>query len=174
MTIDSKEFGKHIRKLRNEKGMSLRKCAKEAEVSVAYLSYIERGIQGVPSEKIIKKIAHTLETNPDALLALAGKLDSGLSQSFLEFLSEHSPENEITTEQDAKEASLDILNFLVLQCTFNEMIDLEKTPLGNSAKTYEELKEKLSISGGLPKSSEQMLLEHFEAVIKRWREDFDR
>jgi transcriptional regulator with XRE-family HTH domain len=175
MTLESEAFGKHIRKLRNEKGLSLRQFAKQIDISPAYLSYIERGVQGVPSTKIVKKLAEGLDTNQDALLAMTGKIDSSVTQAFMEHLDKLAPEsNEFKTEKEAGQAVVELLNFLVLQSSFNEMLDLKGTPQGNAVKTYGELHDKLNIDGGLPKHNEKALLAHFEEVIRLWREDFDK
>ncbi|MBS1917881.1 MAG: helix-turn-helix transcriptional regulator [Bacteroidetes bacterium] len=39
-----KAFGKQLRKLREEKGLSMRKLASEAEIEYSQLSKIERGV----------------------------------------------------------------------------------------------------------------------------------
>jgi transcriptional regulator with XRE-family HTH domain len=71
-------FGKFIREKRLEKGISLRKLAKELDVSASYLSQIELGFLLPPSEKVIVVLASLLDQNCDELLARAGKISSNL------------------------------------------------------------------------------------------------
>jgi len=75
------KFGPLIRAAREElkKGdrrYSVRQVAMRIGVEPAYLSKIERGEVRPPSEKKILLLARELEKDPDALLALAGKVAS--------------------------------------------------------------------------------------------------
>ena len=45
-----------------------------------YLSQVERGDEPPPGEQTIRRIAEELGENPDALIALAGKISSDLLQ----------------------------------------------------------------------------------------------
>ena len=47
-------------------------------IEPSYLSKIERGEQPPPGEQTIRRLAEELGENPDALLALAGKVSSDL------------------------------------------------------------------------------------------------
>ncbi len=173
--MDSKAFGQHIRKLRMEKGVSLRKMAQRMEISVAYLSYIERGVQGTPSAEVIKRLARELEVNPDALLAMTGRIDTSRVDMIREELDRiATSEKQFSTPKEAGEAVAELLNFLVLQSSFNEMLNLKGSPEFNAEKTYGDLREMLQIDGGLPRHNEQALLEHFESVVKLWRKDFEK
>ena len=49
-------------------------------IEPSYLSKIERGEQPPPGEQNIRRLAEELGENPDALLALAGKVSSDLLQ----------------------------------------------------------------------------------------------
>ena len=52
-------FGRHLRRLRNERGMTLKDMAAAAGVSSAYLSALEHGKRGRPSWALIQRlIAH--------------------------------------------------------------------------------------------------------------------
>lgn len=74
-------FGQTVRKLREEKKITLRKMALMLEVSATYLSKIERDEPGSkPSEEVIKKISRVLNQDEDELLALAGKISSDLQE----------------------------------------------------------------------------------------------
>lgn len=79
-------FGQHIRQLRealqanNRADFSLRAVARRLECQPAYLSMVERGTCGPPSEGVIKRLAEILKEDPDVLLARAGKLSSDLRE----------------------------------------------------------------------------------------------
>lgn len=81
----SKEFGKRIRELRearkkNDPAFSLRRFAQAVGISATFLSKVETGTTPPPKAENIKKMAELLEADPDELLALAGKVDSDLSE----------------------------------------------------------------------------------------------
>ncbi len=64
----SETTGAHIRRLREEKGMSLAELARQASLSKAYLSQIESGQASSPSAQILYSIASVLGTSVAALL----------------------------------------------------------------------------------------------------------
>ncbi len=77
------EFGAYLRQLREERmqedrRFSVRQVASRIEVEPSYLSKVERGETPPPSEEKIKRLAEELGTDPDVLLALAGKVSSDL------------------------------------------------------------------------------------------------
>ena len=77
-------FGTHLHKqrmalhAREPKRYSLRKVAAEAGIHASYLSQIENGKQPPPGEETIKRLAGILGDDPDALLAMAGKVSTEL------------------------------------------------------------------------------------------------
>ncbi|WP_457676966.1 helix-turn-helix domain-containing protein [Thiolapillus sp.] len=76
-------FGSYIRKRREalkkgERSYSLRQVARRIGVEPAYLSKIERDEVTPPSEAKIRALAQELGEDPDALLAMAGKVSSDL------------------------------------------------------------------------------------------------
>ena len=78
---DALGFGETLRTSRiaqveNDPTFSLRKVAARVGIEPSYLSKIERGEQPPPGEQTIRRIAEELGENPDALLALAGKVSS--------------------------------------------------------------------------------------------------
>jgi len=82
-------FGPHIRhlresKLKQDKAFSLRQVAKRLGVQPSYLSKIERGTESPPTEPRIRALALELDTDPDILLALAGKVSADLQQIILQ------------------------------------------------------------------------------------------
>lgn len=78
-------FGKHIRKLRKAKGLSVRKLAGSVKKDHGYLSRIEAGKVPPPSAELIKALAVELEEDPDVLMAMAGRV----SERFRKALMEH-------------------------------------------------------------------------------------
>lgn len=69
------EFGEYLRKIRKEKGLSLREAAKRSGISHPYLSQLETGKNTQPTKEIINKIAKGLGTPNGNLLMLAGYID---------------------------------------------------------------------------------------------------
>lgn len=69
---DRIRFGKFLKKLREEKGLSIRKCSTLCDLSASYWSYLERGKFGPPSIRKTKQIAKALDVNSDVLMAEAG------------------------------------------------------------------------------------------------------
>ena len=63
---------------RNDRRYSLRQVAQRIGVEPAYLSKIERGDVGPPSEATTIRLAQELGKDPDVLLALGGKVSSDL------------------------------------------------------------------------------------------------
>jgi transcriptional regulator with XRE-family HTH domain len=77
-------FGKVVRQLREDAGISLRKFALLLEMSPAYLSKLERDILPPPSEEYICTMADVLETDKDCLLAKAGKVHPDIIKKIVE------------------------------------------------------------------------------------------
>jgi HTH-type transcriptional regulator, competence development regulator len=79
-------FGQYVRQRRelllakNPRNFSLRAVAGRLDCQPAFLSMVERGVCGPPSEALTKKLAEILEEDPDVLLALAGKLSADLRE----------------------------------------------------------------------------------------------
>lgn len=68
------EFGEYLKKLREKRGFSIRKLALAAGVSNSYLSQIETGQRGIPSHRILRKLARPLKVDYEELLRVAGYL----------------------------------------------------------------------------------------------------
>lgn len=60
------KFGKRLRQLRRQRNMTQEQLANVAEVSVEFISYIERGINA-PSFETIEKLAKALDVEPAEL-----------------------------------------------------------------------------------------------------------
>ena len=67
-------LGKLIRKLRKQKGLSLRQLAEQISVSFVNISHIENG-RVETSEKVIKELAKALDYDVDKLLATADSIN---------------------------------------------------------------------------------------------------
>jgi len=61
------KFGKHLRKLREEQGLTQEELADKAGMHFTYVGQIERGIRN-PSLINLQKLAKALKTNSGTLL----------------------------------------------------------------------------------------------------------
>ena len=71
------KLGELVRKLRKEKGLSLRGLADKIDVSFVNISHIENG-RIETSNKTLKQIANALDYDIDQLLATASTIDNEL------------------------------------------------------------------------------------------------
>lgn len=62
-------FGRVLRKLRKDAGLSQEKLALEAEIERNFVSLIERGVNQ-PTIRSVFKLAAALKTSPSAIFAL--------------------------------------------------------------------------------------------------------
>jgi len=67
-------LGKLIRKLRKQKGLSLRQLAEKVSVSFVNIAHIENG-RVETSKKVIKELAKALDYDVDKLLAMADSIN---------------------------------------------------------------------------------------------------
>lgn len=74
MEKSSLPFGKRVRQLRVDKGLSLRDVASLVEIDFTYLSKIENNRTDPPSDAVIRKLAGVLDVDAEELLALAAKV----------------------------------------------------------------------------------------------------
>jgi transcriptional regulator with XRE-family HTH domain len=70
-------LGKLIRKLRKEKGLSLRQLAEKVSVSFVNIAHIENG-RIATSEEVIKELAKALDYDVDKLLAAADSVNEDI------------------------------------------------------------------------------------------------
>ena len=68
----SRNLGKVLGLVRDEKGLSLRKVEKDTGISNAYLSQLERGIATNPSPSVLHKLAKCYDYPYSKLMELAG------------------------------------------------------------------------------------------------------
>jgi HTH-type transcriptional regulator, competence development regulator len=71
-------FGEQLRNARVAKGYSLRKFAKEADVSPTYLSQVEQDKVAPPTADRVKRIAELLDESVDEWMAYADRLPDEL------------------------------------------------------------------------------------------------
>lgn len=79
MGDEGSSFGATVRRLREQKGIGLRKFAQQVAMSPTYLSKVERDEFNPPSEEKVLAIAEALGTDADVLLGLAGRVASDLA-----------------------------------------------------------------------------------------------
>ena len=92
MAIDYKMIGARIKKLRKDKGFTQEKIAENLDISVSYTSRLERGVEKINLEMLVK-IATLLEVPPSFLfdgVAKAEKTDY-LHNDLSEIIKEYSP-----------------------------------------------------------------------------------
>lgn len=70
----STALGEELRRLRLEKGVSLREVEKATEVSNAYLSQLENGKTEQPSPRVLHKLAEYYHIPYNRLMEIAGYL----------------------------------------------------------------------------------------------------
>ncbi len=68
------KFGRTVRRLREQRNISIAEFAKRVGISPTYLAPIERDVFPPPAEKKVVRIARALDQDPDEFLALAGRI----------------------------------------------------------------------------------------------------
>jgi len=74
------QFGNYLKKLRKEKGLTLKQVEKAAKVSNAYVSLVERGRRNPPHPDILQRLAKVYEVSQRDLLVAAGYLEDDPSE----------------------------------------------------------------------------------------------
>ena len=74
------KFGRTVRKLREERDITIAQFARKVGISPTYLAPIERDVFPPPAEHKVIKIAKALDQDPDELLALAGRVGADLKR----------------------------------------------------------------------------------------------
>ena len=81
------QFGERVRRLREQRGWTQKQLADRLDVSVSYISKVERErlhFGDYPSAKFIHKLAEELDGDEDELLLLADKVPDALRQRIRE------------------------------------------------------------------------------------------
>jgi transcriptional regulator with XRE-family HTH domain len=73
-------FRTFLKETRQARGLSIRQLARMSGVSNAYLSQVETGARGVPSPRILRRLARPLATTPTKLLEIAGYINHPQTQ----------------------------------------------------------------------------------------------
>lgn len=71
------EFGNYLKELRLAKKLTMRQLDLYSSVSHSYISQMERGIRGIPSPDILKKLAKPLGIEYEELMTVAGYIKAG-------------------------------------------------------------------------------------------------
>jgi len=118
--MDGKGFGSYLRGLRRSRGLSLKKVERDAGVSNAYLSQIERGLRKPPHPEILKRLAKVYDVPPNDLLIAAGYVEDlavkGITREKIEQAFEHvihHPKFRYGTRLKGSSLSLDAKRFIV-------------------------------------------------------------
>jgi HTH-type transcriptional regulator, competence development regulator len=81
------KFGQRLRELRREKNLGQRALAKKVGINYTYLSKIENerlDFSEYPSERLILRLAKSLDADADELLLLAKRIPEQIRQRVLE------------------------------------------------------------------------------------------
>jgi HTH-type transcriptional regulator, competence development regulator len=73
-------FGAYIRQKREAKGILMNDFARQLEISPAYWSRIERGMEKPPKDELIKKAANLLGLDPDESFIEASRLPPDMQE----------------------------------------------------------------------------------------------
>lgn len=74
----AESFGAFVREHRNKRGLTLLDVAAALEISIPYLSRIERDREKVPRDEVIRRIAKILHVSQDEAFAAARRLPPDL------------------------------------------------------------------------------------------------
>lgn len=77
--MDSVEFGKYLKALREGNHLSIRKLSFLSGISISYISQLENGKRGIPKPCILKKLSSNLAVSYEELMAAAGYISGGPS-----------------------------------------------------------------------------------------------
>ena len=73
------KFGKLLKNLRVQKGVGIKKMAKEVGLNYTYISKLENS-KVYPSSKVLKKFSKYLKYDSDELMISAGKIPKDIEQ----------------------------------------------------------------------------------------------
>jgi transcriptional regulator with XRE-family HTH domain len=74
-------FGSYMRRLRKERGLTLKRVETQAKVSNAYISQIERGLRNPPHPDILNRLAKVYDVPHRELLVAAGYLEEDSAET---------------------------------------------------------------------------------------------
>lgn len=70
------KFGPYMRKLRKQRGLTLKEVEKTARVSNSFLSQVERGVRNPPKPDILNRLARAYSVPAQDLMEAAGYIKS--------------------------------------------------------------------------------------------------
>jgi len=150
-------IGEYIKKIREEKNLSLNQLALYSGVSAAHLSRIERGLRE-PSPEILRKIAAALKVSYEELMKVAGYLDEKSTITTVTDLENRQVENHEwqpkLTEKDKKDIAKTLEEWM------KDLTSSEGLAFFNGEPVDEETKEYL-------KDSFEMILKHARLMNKK-------
>lgn len=93
----SVEFGLYLKKIRKEKKLTVRQLDLYSGVSHSYISQLERGVKGIPSPDILRKLSKPLGVDYESLMEQAGYITLFDKENFIH---EDKIGNELTNERN--------------------------------------------------------------------------
>lgn len=90
MDLDYSKIGSRIRACRKQLGLTQESVSEAVDISIPYLSNIERGIS-IPSTEVIMRLAAALDTTPDEFLVGTARHEGDQWRSVAEGLRGLSP-----------------------------------------------------------------------------------
>jgi transcriptional regulator with XRE-family HTH domain len=76
-----KDFGEALRQIRREAGLTQRELASKTGLDFSYISKVENGRNPPPAADTIVQLCAAMGVQPEALLALTGKLPSDVQKA---------------------------------------------------------------------------------------------
>lgn len=150
-------IGEYIKKIREEKNLSLNQLALYSGVSAAHLSRIERGLRE-PSPEVLRKIAAALKVSYEELMKVAGYLDEKPTVTPVTNLETRQVENQEWQPQLTEKDKKDIAK--TLEEWMKDLTSAEGLAFFNGEPVDEETKEYL-------KDSFEMILKHARLMNKK-------
>ncbi|CEG28314.1 helix-turn-helix domain-containing protein [Bacillus sp. B-jedd] len=102
--------GIRIRKLRDERGMSLNKLSGLTGISKSYLSLLERGIQKNPSIVVLEKLAEAFQVSVDVFIRREKAGEAGTTAGLVKLQVEFSEKDMAPEKFKRVKELLEILN----------------------------------------------------------------
>jgi len=114
--MDQIEFGKYLKSLRKQKGLTIIELSNQSGVSNPYISQLENG-KFTPSPEVIKKLSSVLEESFSGLLHAAGYEDLYEAARVAEVIDDFSDDFEVNQRDlilrvNAFEKAMDLKNLL--------------------------------------------------------------
>lgn len=77
--MNSFEFGKYLKELREVEKISIRKLSLLSGISLSYISQLENGKRGIPKPNVLKKLSPCLNVSYEDLMAAAGYISPAVT-----------------------------------------------------------------------------------------------